>query len=244
MKTNHLFASAALTAVWVAASYAHAQILGGAMHGGASSTQAATFGGGFGTLGSTASGRADLSSSGPAGGRVDGLGHVDRTAKAGAQAAARDAGRTKADTAAAGRQAVGAGGYEASKASNGALGTARAATGATATTGVTAAGQGETQVRDVSTADAVASGLPATQALGRKPQAGSSGPSARQPVTTTKPDSLDTPRPSSTPGDSGSSAPNPKSTGSSNGGEIPRGASTHGETDANASASVDASAAH
>ena len=93
MKTNHLFASAAYAAALVVALPAHAQILGGGMHGGVSGMQTATFGGGFGTPRSAVSGQTDLSASARARGRVDGLGRLDRTAQSGTQQAARDAER-------------------------------------------------------------------------------------------------------------------------------------------------------
>jgi hypothetical protein len=241
MKTNHLFASAAYAAVLVAALPAHAQILGGGMHGGVTGMQAATFGGGFGAVGRSASGRTDLSASGRADGRVDGVGRVDRTAKEGTQEAARDAGHAKADAAVAGRQTVGAGEFEASKAGNAALGTTRAAAGSTAATSVTAAGQGEAQARNVDAVGALGGGLSATEVPGAKLGAGNPKPSAGQPAATTKPDSLGTPRHSSASGDSVSSAP---STKTSNGDETRRSAGSQGEADANASASVNASATH
>jgi hypothetical protein len=155
MKRNHLFASAAIGAVLAVTLPAQAQILGGGMHGGVSGMQTATFGGGFGTLHSAASTQTDPSASARARGRVDGLGRLDRTAKTGTQQAARDAERAKGDAVVAGRGAVSAGEFEATKASDAALGTSRAAVDSTAPS-VTSAGQGETQVRYVDAPSAVA----------------------------------------------------------------------------------------
>jgi hypothetical protein len=221
MKTNHLLASAAFTAVLVVTLPAHAQLLGGGMHGGVTSMQAATFGSGTGTRGSTASGRTDVSDSAGAGGRVHGVGRVDRTAKAAAQATGRDVRGAKTDAAVAGRQSVAAG--------NAAVGTTRAAAGTAAATGVSAAGQGEAQARNADTAGAVASGLSVTEEPRTKAKAGSSKPSTSQPARTSKPDSPSTPRHSPPAG---------------NGGETPRSGGPRGEANADASASVSASATH
>jgi hypothetical protein len=224
MKRNHLFASAAIGAVLTVTLPAQAQIRGGGVHGGVSAMQTSTFHGGLGPMHSAASNQADLSASGRAGARVDGL-RVDRTANAGAQAAAGDARRAKDNAAIAGRETVGAGETEASKASDAALGTTRAAASSTVAASVAAAGQAKTQVRNVDTVGAVAGGLSA---------------SAGKSVTTTKPEGASRPPHSS--GTSGRGSPAPKSEGASNGGDTPRGAGTHGgETDAEASASVNAS---
>jgi hypothetical protein len=239
MKTKHLYASAALAAVLVVALPTQAQVLGGVMHGGVSGMPAPTFGGGLGAMGSVASGGTDLSASGRAGGRVEGLGRVDRTATAGAQEAARDARHAKAAAAAAGRQTVGAGESEASKASNAGLATARAAARTGTATSVTAAGQGEAQARNIDTGAAVA-GLAAAESSGAK--ADNSKPLSGQPVAMPKPDGLGIPRQSSPSGDS--VLPAPQSTGSSVAGETTRSPGTLGDTDGNASASVNASATH
>lgn len=235
MKRNHLFASAAIGAVLVVTLPVHAQILGGGMHGGASSMQSARFGGGFGPMHSAVSSQTDLSASARAGAQVDGLGRVDRTAKTGTQEAGRDAGRAKADAVVAGRGAVGASESAASKASDTALGATRAAAGATAATRVTAAGQSEAQVRSVDAAGAVAGGLSTTGRSGTKAAPGTAKPSSGEPVKPADtagrpPHSSDTP------------APQPKSEGRSNGAETARSTSSQGEIDTNASAAVSASA--
>ena len=236
MKRNHLFASAAIGAVLVATLPVHAQIPGGAMHGGVSSMQSARVGHGFGPMHSTAGSQTDLSASARAGARVDGLGRVDRTAKTGTQEAGRDAGRAKADAVVAGRGAVGASESAASQARDTAFGATRAAGGATTATGVSAAGQSEPQVRSVDAAGAVAGGLSTNEGSGTKAATGTSKPSAGEPV---RPDSAGSrAHPSATP------APQPKSEGGSNGAETARSTGSHNEIDANASAAVNASAAH
>jgi hypothetical protein len=239
MKRNHLFASAAIGAVLTVTLPAQAQILGGGMHGGVSSMQTATFGGGFGTLHSAASSQTDPSASARARGRVDGLGRLDRTAKTGTQQAARDAERVKGDAVVAGRGAVSSGEFEATKASDTALGTSRAAVDSTATASVTAVGQGETQVRYVGAPGAVAGGLSPTEASGTKTEVANSKPSAGQPV---KPDSAGRPPHSSAAHDRGSPAPESKREGGSHSGETARSSDSHGTIDANASAGVNASA--
>jgi hypothetical protein len=239
MKRNHLFASAAIGAVLAVTLPAQAQILGGGMHGGVSGMQTATFGGGFGTLHSAASTQTDPSASARARGRVDGLGRLDRTAKTGTQQAARDAERAKGDAVVAGRGAVSAGEFEATKASDAALGTSRAAVDSTATASLTAAGQGETQVPYVGAPGAVAGGLSTTEASGSKTEVANSKPSAGQPV---KPDSAGRPPHSSAAHDRGSPAPESKREGGSHSGETARSSDSHGTIDANASAAVNASA--
>jgi hypothetical protein len=239
MKRIHLFASAAIGAVLVVTLPAQAQILGGGMHGGVSGTQAAKFGGGFGTVRSAASSQTDLSASARAGARADGLGRLDRTAaKTGTQQAARDAERAKGDAVVAGRSAVSAGEFEASKASDAALGTTRAAAGSTATASVTAAGQGQAQVRNVDTAGAVAGGLSTAEVSPPKMETGNPKPSAGQPV---KPDRAGGQPHSSATHDRGSSAQEPRSDGGSHGGETARSTGSHGAIDANASAAANAS---
>ena len=223
MKRNHLLASAAFTAVLLVTLPAHAQLLGGGMHGGVTSMQAAKFGGGIGTRGSAASGRTDVSDSARAGGRGPGGGRVDRTAKAAEQKSGRDVRGAKTDAAVAGRRSAAAG----DAAGDAAVGTTRAAAGTAAATGISAAGQGEVQARNVDTAGAVAGGLSVTEEPRTKAKAGSSKPSTSQPARTSKPDSPSTPRHSSTPG---------------NEGKTPRSAGPHGETNAEASADASASA--
>jgi hypothetical protein len=240
MKTKHLYASAALAAVLAMALPTQAQVLGGVMHGGVSGMPGHTFDGGLGAMGNVASGGTDLSAAGRAGGRVEGLGRVDRTANAGAQEAARDARHAKAAAATAGRQTVDAGESEASKASNAALATARAAARTGAATSVTAAGQGQAQARNIDTGAAVAGGVAAAESSGAK--ADNSKPLSGQPVAMPQPEGLGIPRQSSPSRDSALSAP--QSTGSSVAGETTRSGGTLGETDANASASVNASATH
>jgi len=217
MKTNHLLASAAFTAVLFVMLPAHAQLLGGGAHGRVTGTQAATLGGGTSDRGAV--GRADVSDSARAGGRVAGVGRVNRTVKAGAQATGRNVQSAKADTAVAARQSAAAGGT--------AVGTARAAAAGTAAAGsATAAGQEQAQARHLDTAGAVAGGLSFTEEPHPKAETGSSKPSASQPARTSKPGSPSTPRHSSPSGNSG---------------ETPRSAGLQGETNADASASVTAS---
>src|SRR6202008_448876 len=67
MKRNHLFASAAIGAVLAATLPVHAQMLGGGVHGGVSSTQSARFGGGFRPTHSAVSNQTDLSAAARAG---------------------------------------------------------------------------------------------------------------------------------------------------------------------------------
>jgi hypothetical protein len=236
VKTNHLFASAAIGAVLVVTLPVHAQTLGGGMRGGASSIQSATLGGGTGSMGRAASGRTDISASGRAGARVDGLGRVDRTAKTGMQEAGRDAGRAKADAAVAARGTVGASESAGSKASDTVFGATRAAARATAATSATGAGQSEAQVRSVDAAGAVAGGLSTTEVPGTKAATGTSKPSPGEPL---KPDR--TGRPSHS---SATPAPQPKSEGGSNGAETARSTDGQREIDTNASAAVNTSAAH
>jgi hypothetical protein len=240
MKRNHLFASAAIGAVLVVTLSVQAQPLSGGMHGGISSMQSARLGGGFGPTHSAVSSQTDLSASGRAGARVDGLGRVDQTAKTGMQEAGRDAGRAKADAVVAGRGAVGASESAGSKASDAALGTTRTAAGATAATSATAAGQSDSQVHSVAAAGTVAGGLSTTEVSRTKMETGHAKPSAGQPVTTTKPDSAGGP-PHSSATHTGSPAPEPQNQGASRSGETARSAGSHGEIDANASAAVDAS---
>jgi hypothetical protein len=143
------------------------------------------FGGALGAMGNVASGGTDLSASGRAGGRVEGLGRVDRTANAGAQEAARDARHAKAAAATASRQTVDAGESEASKASNAALATARAAARTGAATSVTAAGQGQAQARNSDAGGAVAAGVAVAESSGAK--ADNSKALSGQPVAMPKP---------------------------------------------------------
>lgn len=225
MKRNHLFASAAIGAVLGMTLPAHAQTLGGGMHGAASSMQSARLGGGFGPMHSTVSRQTDLSASARAGARVDGLGGVDRTAKAGTQEAGRDAGRAKADAVGAGRGRVGASESAASKASDTAFGATRAAAGATAATSATAAGQSDAPVHSVDAARAVAGRLSTTERPGTKAATGIAKSSPGEPLQS-----------SATP------APQPKSEGESKSAETPRSTAGQGEIDANASGAVSASA--
>jgi hypothetical protein len=209
------------------------------MRGGVSGTQAATFGGGFGTMGSAANGHTDLSGNGRAGGRVDGIGHVDQTTRTATQEASRDAGNAKADTTAAGRQAVGAGEYEASHASSSALGSARDAAGSTAATSVTAVGHAEAQGRNVDATGAAAGGLSAAEAPGTKSEPGSAKSSSG---TMKNADSLGASPNSAPKRDGRSSAPNHKPEGSSTARETARRAGTHDAPEASVSAAMDSSA--
>jgi hypothetical protein len=232
MKRNHLFASAAIGAVLAATLPVHAQMLGGGVHGGVSSTQSARLGGGFRPTHSAVSNQTDLSAAARAGARVDEFGRVDRTAQTGTRDAGRHAGRAMADAAVAGRGAIGAGESDASKANGVALGATRAAAGSTATTSVTATGQGQAQARNVDAAGATASGLSAAEGSGTKAATGNSKPSAGQPM---KPDGAGSPGHSSA-----APAPQPKS--GSNGAEIARSTGSQGEIDTNASGALSASA--
>jgi hypothetical protein len=234
MKANHLFASAAIGAVLVVTLPVHAQILGGGMRGGVSSMQSAGLGGGLGPMHSAATSQTDLSATARAGARVDGLGRVDRTAKAGTQEAGRDAGRAKADAAVVGRGAVGVSESAKSRASDTAFGATRAAAGATTATSATAAGQSEARVGSVDTAGAVAGGLSTTEGLGTKAATGSAKPSPGDPL---KPDTAGrSSHSSATP------APQPKSEGGTNGAETARSTGSQGEIGTNASTAVGASA--
>jgi trimeric autotransporter adhesin len=239
MKRNHLFASAAIGAVLAVMLPAQAQILGGGMRGGVSGVQTATFGGEFGTLHSAANSQTDLSASARARGGVDGLGRLDRTAKTRTEETGRDARRAKADAAVAGRGAVSAGEFEATKASDAARGTTRATAASTAATSATAVGQGETPVRKVGALGAVAGGLSTAEASGMKTEAANSTPSAVQPV---KPDRAGGSPHASAAHDRGSPTPESKSQGGSRSGETARSSGSHVAIDANASTAEDASA--
>jgi hypothetical protein len=240
MNRNHLFATAAITALLAGTLPAQAQMLGGGVRGGVSGMQPAAFGGGFATT-HAGTRQTDLSASGRAGARVDGPGRVVQTAKTGTQGAARAADAAKADTAAAGRETVGAGEFEASTASDAALGTTRAAAGSTAGISATAPGQGQAQVRNADATGVVAGGPSTTEVSGTRTDAGNSKPSAAQPAKATQPDSPGASRHSSPTRESASSATNSESSGLGTGGETAASAGARGETDANASASVDAS---
>lgn len=200
MKTKHLFASAGIATALMVTLPAQAQILGGGLNGAVGGMPPSAVGGGFATLRGVNG--TDLSASGQAGTRVDGLGRVDRTAMAGAREAGRDVGRAKADSALAGRQAVGAGKAEVSKVTQ----TAAAAT-------VTAAAEGGAQTRNLDTTAGLAGGLSGTKLPATTPHTGGSKSELEKPVTTTKPETSHNIPPAS-------------------------------ETDAKASALVDASATH
>ena len=91
MKTNQLFAGAALAALVVLAAPAHAQLLGAGLRGGVSSVQTTTFSGDAVNMRTFAKERAALSASGHAGGRVDAIGRVDNATKAGSKVAVSNA---------------------------------------------------------------------------------------------------------------------------------------------------------
>ncbi len=142
MKTNHLFASAAIAAVLAVASPAHAQLLGGGARGGAGGALGGAFGPGAGDL----RGNMTASMNSEAGGHVNGradrtVGRADRTVKGDAQGAARGsagAGEFVASGVADARQ----GEHVASRTTN--------ATAASATAGPTrAAGQSQTPAHEV-----------------------------------------------------------------------------------------------
>ena len=63
MNRNHLFATAAITALLAGTLPAQAQMLGGGIRGGVSGMQAATFGGGFATMHSAGTRQTDISAS-------------------------------------------------------------------------------------------------------------------------------------------------------------------------------------
>ena len=206
MKRNHLFASAAI-ACCVGCDAACSCADSGWRHARRGNQHAVSHGSVVGSVPvrSAASSQTDLSASARAGGRVDGLGRVDRTAKTGG---ARGRSRCRARQGGCRRRGPerrGAGESAASKASDAALGTTRAAAGATAATSVTAAGQGEAQVRSVDAAGAVAGGLSITEESRTKAATGSSKPSPGEPV---KPDTAGRPSHSSA-----TPAPQPKTEG-------------------------------
>ena len=211
MKRNHLFASAAIATALIVTLPAQAQILGGGLNGAVHGMPPSAVGSGFASFRGVNS--TDLSASGQAATRVDGLGRVDRTAVASAHEAGRDAGRAKADATRAGRQAVGAGEAEVSKADTAARGTARAVTQTAAAATVTAAAEGGAQTRNLDSTAGVAGGLSSTKPPATTPHTGGSEPSLNQPVTTKKP-------------------------------ETPRDIPPASGTEANASASANASATH
>jgi hypothetical protein len=192
MKRNHLFASAAIGAVLVATLPVDAQMLGGGMRGGVSGMQTARFGGGFGPMHSAATSQTDPSASARAGGRVDGLGRVDRTAKTGTQEA-------KTNAVAAGRGAASAGKFEATKASDTALDRTRAAAGSTAVAGGLSTTEGSGAKAATGTATPSASEPPKPERAGRPPH--SSTAPAPQPKSDGASDGAETPRSTSSQGE-------------------------------------------
>jgi hypothetical protein len=128
MRTNHLFASAAIAAVLVATAPAQAQRLGGGVHGGLSARQGATFAEGFGRVHGGAGGEASASATGRAGVRTQQTDRVGTAAKAGAHDSVRGAQTVKGDAQATGRGAM----------QTGASGGARAESDGKATTAATA----------------------------------------------------------------------------------------------------------
>lgn len=211
MKTKYLLASAAIAMALMVTLPARAQILGGGLNGAVSGMPPSALGSGFASVRGVNG--TDLSASGRAGTRVDGLGRVDRTAKAGAQEAVGDARRAQGDAALAGRQSVRAGEVEASKVGTSAQDTAGAATHTATAATVTAAAEGGAQTRNLDTAAGVAGGLSGSKQPAPMPRTGGSEPSLSRPITTSKPEMLSNISPAS-------------------------------GTDANASALVNASAAH
>ena len=147
MKTNHLFASAAIAAVLAMASPAQAQLLGGGARGGAGGALGGAFGPGAGDL----RGNMTASMNSEAGGHVNGradrtVGRADRTVKGDAQGAAARAGQ---------QAHQGAGEFVASGVTDARQGDSVAArttnaTAASATDGTArAAGQSQTPAREV-----------------------------------------------------------------------------------------------
>ncbi|HEX4388461.1 MAG TPA: hypothetical protein VH109_07530, partial [Steroidobacteraceae bacterium] len=106
MRTNHLFASAAIAAVLVATAPAQAQRLGGAVHGGLSARQGATFTDGFGRVHGGVGGEATASATGRAGVRTQQTDRVGTAAKAGVHDSVRGAQTIKGDAEATGRGAM------------------------------------------------------------------------------------------------------------------------------------------
>jgi hypothetical protein len=236
MKTNHLLASAAISAMLVATLPAHAQILGG-VHGGGGGMQSAAFGGGFGGSSAAARGMTDMSAVGRTRAPVTGLGHADHTAQTGTQAAARDAGHTKGDAAVARRQASGAGDLAGSNANDIVVGTTRPAASSTATTTESAAGQGEAQARRVNVAGVGAAGESSAAVPGAKPQTSSERSAGRVPANTKPGDGAGSARRSSAASPGGVTTAD-----TGDGGEAAHGAGMNADADTNAS--VSASAAH
>lgn len=127
MRTNHLFASAAIAAVLVATAPAQAQRLGGGVHGGLSARQGATFAEGFGRVHGGAGGEASASATGRAGVHTQQTDRVGTAAKAGAHDFVRGAQTVKGNAEATGRGAMQTGVSGAAKAANGKATTAAAA---------------------------------------------------------------------------------------------------------------------
>jgi hypothetical protein len=118
MRTNHLFASAAIAAVLVAIAPAQAQRLGGGVHGGLSARQGATLAEGFGRVHGGLGSEASESVTGRAGVRTHQTERVGTAAKAGVHDSMRGAQTVKGDAEATGRGAVQTGVSSAAKADN------------------------------------------------------------------------------------------------------------------------------
>ena len=234
MKTNHLLASAAISAMLVATLPAHAQILG-SVHGGGGGMQSAAFGGGFGGSSAAARGMTDVSAVGRTRAPMTGLGHADHSAETGTQSAARDAGHAKTDADVARRQTSGAGELAGSNANDVVVGTTRTAASSTATTTESAAGQGETQARSVNVAGVGAAGESAAGVPRAKPQTGNEHSAGRVPSNTKPDDGAGSARRSSATSPGGVTTAD-----TGDGGETAHGAGMN----ADANASVSASAAH
>ena len=156
MRTNHLFASAAIAAVLVATAPAQAQPLGGAVHGGFSARQGATFADGFGRAHSGANDEASASTTGRAAVRTQGTERVDTAAKTGEHDSARTADATKDNVLAASHGALQTAASGAAKAETGANSTTAATADSLGRTSVTAAGQGRVQAGSMSAGSEVA----------------------------------------------------------------------------------------
>ncbi|GAC1697389.1 MAG: hypothetical protein PVS2B3_08830 [Steroidobacteraceae bacterium] len=223
---NQLFSRAVIAAALVVTLPAHAQLLGGGMHGGLTSMQGATVGGGFGTVHGTGGGDAEFSANNRA----------ERIAGAGARDANRAAGHAATDASMSGQRATGAAQTAASRARDGAQGTAGTAEGSVSAIGAAGVTQSESQSRTLDVAGSGASALSFRGTPAAKPEAGdASKPSTAKPQAT---------RPN------GAGAPRHPDTQPRHGGDTPRGGTTHGGTtqsgttqsDTNAGASASASA--
>ena len=150
MRTNHLFASAAIAAVLVATGPAQAQRLGGGVHGGLSARQGATFAEGFGRVHGGVSGQASSSATGRAGVRPQQMERVGMAAQTGAHDSVRGAQTIKGDAEATGRGALRAGVSGAAKADSDAKATTAATAQSVGQANLAAAGESGMQAGKLS----------------------------------------------------------------------------------------------